>query len=90
MGAVQIRGKHPFEGGRMADLYTSGARRNIEDFYNAVTGGKYDNPTVVPSVRSNLTSILGRTAAYRGREVTWNQMMAECEALKPDLRGLRS
>ena len=90
MGAVQIRGKHPYEGGRMANLYTSGARRNIEEFYNAVTGGKSDNPTVVPSVRSNLTSILGRTAAYRGREVTWNQMMAECEALKPDLTGLKS
>ena len=89
MGAVQIRGKHPYEGGRMADLYTS-VPGNIEEFYNAVTGGKYDNPTVVPSVHSNLTSILGRTAAYRGREVTWNQMMTECEALKPDLRGLKS
>ena len=40
MGAVQIRGKHPFEGGRMTDLYTSGARRNIESFYNAVAGAR--------------------------------------------------
>jgi hypothetical protein len=41
-------------------------------------------------VRSNLTSILGRTAAYRGREVTWSDMITECEALKPDLTGLKS
>ena len=89
-GAVRIQGKHPYEGGRMSDLYSSGAQRNIEDFYNAVTSGKYDNPTVVPSVRSNLTAVLGRTAAYRGREVTWSEMMAECEPLKPDLSGLKS
>jgi hypothetical protein len=89
-GAVNIHGNHPYEGGRMTNLYTSGAERNIETFYNSVTSGKYDNPTVVPSVRSNLTSILGRTAAYRGREVTWNDMMSECEPLKPDLTGLRS
>ncbi len=89
-GAVTIRGKHPFEGGRMTNLYTSGAQRNIESFYNAITSGKYDNPTVVPSVRSNLTSILGRTAAYRGREVTWSDLITECETLKPDLTGLKS
>ena len=89
-GAVTIRGKRPYEGGRMTNLYTTGAQHNIESFYNAITSSKYDNPTIVPSVRSNLTSILGRTAAYRGREVAWNDMMAECEALKPDLSGLRS
>ncbi len=89
-GAVTIRGKHPYEGGRMTNLYTSGAQRNIESFYNAISSGKYDNPTVVPSVRSNLTSILGRTAAYRGREVTWSDMITECETLKPDLMGLKS
>jgi predicted dehydrogenase len=89
-GAVGIRGKHPFEGGRMTNLYTSGARRNIEGFYTAISGGQYDNPTVVPSVRSNLTSILGRTAAYKGGEVTWSEMIAAGEVLKPDLAGLKS
>jgi myo-inositol 2-dehydrogenase / D-chiro-inositol 1-dehydrogenase len=89
-GAVTIRGKHPYEGGRMTNLSSSGAQRNIENFYNAITSGKYDNPTVVPSVRSNLTSILGRTAAYRGREVAWSDMITECETLKPDLAGLKS
>jgi len=89
-GAVTIRGKHPYDSGRMTSLYTSGAQRNIESFYNAITSGKYDNQTVMPSVRSNLTSILGRMAAYRGREVTWSDMITECETLKPDLTGLKS
>jgi myo-inositol 2-dehydrogenase / D-chiro-inositol 1-dehydrogenase len=26
-------------------------------------------------VRSNLTTILGRTAAYKGSEVTWDEMV---------------
>jgi predicted dehydrogenase len=89
-GAVNIRGKHPYAGGRMTDLYTSGARRNIEEFYNSISSNNYDNPTVVPSVRSNLTSILGRTAAYRGGEVTWSDMIAAGEVLTPDLSGLKS
>lgn len=90
MGAVWIRGKNPFPGGTMTNLYTSGAQRNIEEFYQFVTQSKYDNPTVVPSVRSNLTAILGRTAAYRGAVVTWKEMMDACEPLVPDLGGLTS
>ncbi|MGA7497868.1 MAG: hypothetical protein WBX00_14180 [Isosphaeraceae bacterium] len=74
----------------MTNLCTSGTQRNIENLYNAITSGKYDNPSVVPSVRSNLTSILGRTAAYRGREVTWSDMITECATLEPDLTGLKS
>ena len=74
----------------MINLYTTGAQRNIESFYNAITSSKYDNPTVVPSVRSNLTAILGRSAAYCGREVTWNDMISKCEPLKPDLSSLKS
>jgi predicted dehydrogenase len=88
-GAVFIQGRHPYKGGRMTNLYTTGTQRNINDFYNAIVGGKYDNPTVVPSVRSNLTCILGRTAAYQHGEVFWDQMIAAAEVLKPDLSGLK-
>ena len=42
------------------------------------------------SARSNLTTILGRTAAWRHGKVTWDEMMAANEELKPDLAGLRS
>lgn len=90
MGQVVIEGKNPFAGGMMKDLYSSGARRNIDDFYQLITQGRFENATVEPSVRSNLTCILGRTAAYQSRPVTWKEMMDACEPLVPDLIGLKS
>lgn len=45
-------------------------------------------PTVAPSVRSNLTSVLGRTAAYRGELVTWEEILRSGDKLEPDLQGL--
>jgi len=89
-GLVTITGRHPFPGGRTPDMYTSGAVRNIQEFHRRIAGREYDNPTVAPSVRSNLTCVLGRTAAYRRMEVTWKQMLSSGQALKPDLSGLRA
>jgi len=45
---------------------------------------------VAASVRSNLTTILGRAAAWRQGKVTWDEMMSADEALTADLSGLRS
>lgn len=90
MGDVSIRGKNPYPGGAIANLYTAGAQRNIEEFYQRIAAGRCDNPTVAPSVRSNLTCVLGRTAAYRGCQVTWKEMIDACEPLVPDLTGLKS
>ena len=39
-------------------------------------------------VRSNLVAILGRTAAYTGREITWAQLMKMDEPIRADLSGL--
>jgi len=88
-GTVSITGKKPYEGGNTANLYTEGAVANIADFYENVTNARWSNPTVEPSVRSNLTSILGRTAAYQGREVTWNEMMTANEKIDGKLEGLK-
>jgi hypothetical protein len=41
-------------------------------------------------VRSNLTTILGRTAAYQKAEVTWDEMMRANEKLHLDLKGLKA
>jgi myo-inositol 2-dehydrogenase / D-chiro-inositol 1-dehydrogenase len=87
-GSVSILGKNPYEGGRMDGLFTRGAERNIETFWQAITEGRFDNPTVAPSVRSNLTAVLGRTAAYRGGRVTWQEMLAASERLPFDTTGL--
>ena len=43
-----------------------------------------------PSVRSNLTTILGRTAAYKKAEVTWDEMINAGEKLDYSFAGLKS
>jgi predicted dehydrogenase len=89
-GEVSIKGKTPFAGGKVENLYPNGAIRNIATFYESVTRGDYSNSTVTPSVRSNLTTILGRTAAYRRQEVTWDEVMKSTEKFEPNLKGLKA
>jgi predicted dehydrogenase len=71
-------------------LYTSGTVVNIKEFYEAVTGGDYANSTVPPSVRSNLTAILGREAAYRKQRLTWTELLTSTDKFEADLAGLKS
>ena len=89
-GDVSIRGKVPFAGGKVDNLYPNGAIRNIATFYDSVTKGDFSNSTVAPSVRSNLTTILGRVAAYRRAEVTWEEMAKSTERFEPNLKGLKA
>ena len=72
------------------NLYTTGAEANIATFHEAVTQGDWANSTVSPSVRSNLTTILGRTAAYQNRVVTWEEMLRTAEPFVADLAGLKT
>ncbi len=88
-GEVKVLCDDAFNGGKLANLYTDGVVNNIASFYQAVTSGGYSNPTVAPSVRSNLTTILGRTAAYKRAEVTWDDMLQANEKWEADLSGLR-
>lgn len=88
-GDVSICGKKPYPGGKVDNLYPNGAIRNIATFYDSITKGDFSNPTVAPSVRSNLTTILGRMAAYKRAEVTWEEMMKSAEKFEPDLKDLR-
>ncbi len=89
-GRVPVRGLDPSTGGKCPNLDNDGAVTNIKEFHQFVTGGDYKNPTVAPSVRSNLTAILGRTAAYKGRPVTWKEMIDAKEKMELDLSGFRS
>ena len=88
-GDVSIKGKANYAGGRDGMLYTSGAVRNISTFYDQVTSGQHDYSTVAPAVRSNLTTILGRTAAYKFAEFTWDELMRSEEVFDPHLAGLK-
>ena len=86
---VWLRGKD-FYHGNNPGLYTSGAKVNIREFHQFITEGKFDNLTVAPSVRSNLTAILGREAGYRQGELTFAKLIKEGKRLKPNLKGLKA
>ena len=89
-GQVIIRGQNFYRGGKSPGIYQEGAVANIATFYNDITGGNFKNPTVQPSVRSNLVTILGRTAAYERRKVTWDEVVKSKEKLDANLKGLKT
>ena len=87
---VVLRGPETAVRGSVGDLYNSGTVVNINEFHDAITKGDCSNPTVVPSVRSNLTAILGREAAYGRQELTLAALLKEGKKLEPNLEGLKS
>ena len=66
-------------------IYSPSTAVNIAEFYNNVTNAQFANPTVAPSVRSNLASILGRIGSYKRREVSWDEIIQENEKLESDV-----
>ena len=89
-GEVLIKGKNLYRGGRTPDIYQEGAVNNIAAFHKAIQDGDFNNATVEASVRSNLVSILGRTAAYKKAEVTWDEMLKTAEKLEFSTSGLKA
>jgi myo-inositol 2-dehydrogenase / D-chiro-inositol 1-dehydrogenase len=88
-GQVLIRGKQFYRGGETPAIYQQGAVTNIASFHDAIQRGDYSNPTVAESVRSNLVTILGRTAAYKRAAVAWEDVLRSDERLLPELKGLK-
>jgi predicted dehydrogenase len=88
-GQVLIRGKQFYRGGETSGIYQEGAIRNIAAFYDSIEKADFRNPTVAESVRSNLVTILGRTAAYKGHVVSWEEISRSEERLHFDLTGLK-
>lgn len=89
-GKVTVHGRDVRSDENSGSLYRDGTVVNIGKFHEALTKGDFTNPTVAPSVRSNLVTILGRTAAYKNAVVTWDEMMREKERLHADLSGLKA
>jgi myo-inositol 2-dehydrogenase/D-chiro-inositol 1-dehydrogenase len=89
-GKVTVRAKEFHSDGDVGNIYTDGVVTNIATFHDNVTRGECGNPTVAASVRSNLTTILGRTAAYNHSMVRWDEMMRLGERFSPDLKGLKA
>lgn len=78
-----------FEGGT-DNIYLVGVEKNLATFYEKITKGDCANETVEPSVRSNLTTILGQTAAYKGTEITWDQMIQAKEKWEFNTKGMKA
>jgi predicted dehydrogenase len=87
---VHLRGKETAVKENVGDMYQSGTVVNIREFHEAIVGGNCQNLTVAPSVRSNLTAILGRETAYQRREITFAELLKNGPELKPNLQGLKS
>lgn len=89
-GRCWLKSREDVFDGATDNIYLVGAQKNIATFYENITKGDCSNTTVAPSVRSNLTTILGRTAAYKKTEVTWSQMMKSAEKWHFDAKGLKA
>ena len=89
-GNVHMRGRDEFFDATTTSIYADGAVNNIATFYKNIKEGDYSNPTISPSVRSTLTTILGRTAAYKRSEVTWSGMIEANEKWEFDIAGLNT
>jgi myo-inositol 2-dehydrogenase/D-chiro-inositol 1-dehydrogenase len=74
-GLVNIRAKTGgYRGGQTAAIYKEGAVANIKRFADSILAAK-PIQNIQESAESTLTSILGRTAAYEGRTVTWDEII---------------
>jgi len=74
-GLVNIRAKTGgYRGGQTTGIYKDGAVANIKRFAESLLAAK-PIQNIQESAASTLTAILGRTAAYEGRTVTWDEMI---------------
>ena len=89
-GQVIIRGKNFYRGGKSPAIYKDSVIINVATFHKDITESRFDNSTVAPSVRSNLVTILGRTAAYQNRLVSWEEIVNSKEKCVADLKGLKA
>jgi predicted dehydrogenase len=84
-GLVRITGENAWLGAEKDDTFRQGAINNVKAFVGSIRDGKPVN-NAETAVESNLTAILGRTAAYQQRTVTWEEMMASEEKWEADLK----
>jgi myo-inositol 2-dehydrogenase/D-chiro-inositol 1-dehydrogenase len=89
-GPVKLKSYDDAFSGESTNLYEAGVVRNIATFYENVTEGRFDNPTVRRSVDGVLAAILGREAGERRTRLTMDQVLKESRRLEVDLRGMKS
>ena len=84
-GLVRINGEHQWMGTEKDATFDQGAIQKVKDFVTSIQSGKLLN-NAESAVESNLTAILGRTAAYHGAMVTWDEMMRSTEKWEAHLK----
>jgi len=84
-GMVRITGDNAWMGAEKDDTFRQGAINNVKAFIESIRTGKLLN-NAEQAVDSNLTAILGRTAAYKSRLVTWDEMMKANEKWEANFR----
>ncbi len=84
-GLVRINGDNEWVGTQKDDTFRQGAVDNVKAFIESIRGGKPVN-NAETAVESNLTAILGRTAAYQHRLVSWDEMMKSEERWEANLK----
>jgi len=89
-GKCMILGKHLYKGGKTTTLYRDGAVTNIATFHTLITTGDFSNASVEYGVQSNLIAIMGRTAGYEKRLVTWDEILKSDEKMELNLDGLKA
>jgi myo-inositol 2-dehydrogenase / D-chiro-inositol 1-dehydrogenase len=83
MGPVNIVGENPWKGAE-TDSTRLGALTNVQNFVESIRSGRPIDNTA-QAAQSNLTAILGRTAVYRKRPVTWDDMLRTGEKLVAEI-----
>lgn len=84
-GAVRIFGDKPWEGTEQQDAMEDGVSNNVKDFVKGIRSGQFVN-TGEESAQSTMTGVLGRMAAYTGKEVTWEEMLADTKPSEVKLK----
>lgn len=84
-GLVRITGENAWMGAEKDDTFKQGAINNVKAFIESIHAGKPLN-NAEQAVESNLTAILGRTAAYRKGTVTWDELMKSDEKFEANLK----
>jgi predicted dehydrogenase len=84
-GPVRITGDNPWPGVERDNTWDSGIDNNVKDFVNGIRSGNVVNHGK-DAVESTLTGVLGRMAAYEGREVTWEEMIKKNEKFEVSLK----
>jgi len=84
-GLLRITGDNAWHGSDKDDTFRQGAINNVKAFIASIQSGKPLN-NAETAVESNLTAILGRTAAYRNGTVTWDELMQSNEKFEANLK----